>query len=111
MTDKAIIDNNLILTLHSEKKYVVLLVDYIVRNLVWGHNYVTLVPEDIVKTAHGSISRGDVSKAIKRCIELNIIVRTNEDREEYKNLNKYIYTVNHNYIFKGNTKNYLKDTE
>ena len=106
MNDKAIIDNNLILKLLNERKYVSLLVDYISKNLTWGTNVIELVPKDIL--AKENIDRGDISKGIKRLIELEIIVQANT-RKNYEGLNKYLYIVNHNYIFKGNIKNLIKD--
>lgn len=106
MNDKAIIDNNLILKLLDERKYVSLLVDYISKNLTWGTNVIELVPKDIL--AKENIDRGDISKGIKRLIELEIIVQANT-RKSYEGLNKYLYIVNHNYIFKGNIKNLIKD--
>ena len=106
MNDKAIIDNNLILKLLDERKYVSLLVDYISKNLTWGTNVIELVPKDIL--AKENIDRGDISKGIKRLIELEIIVQANT-RKNYEGLNKYLYIVNHNYIFKGNIKNLIKD--
>ena len=106
MNDKAIIDNNLILKLLNERKYVSLLVDYISKNLTWGTNVIELIPKDILSKEN--IDRGDISKGIKRLIELEIIVQANT-RKDYEGLSKYLYIVNHNYIFKGNIKNLIKD--
>ena len=107
MTDKYIADDNLMLTLLDEKKYVVLLAIYISKNLRWGTNVIELKPANILSNLH--IDRGDISRGIKRLIELNIIVQANTI-EKYKDLSKYLYIVNHNHIFKGNIKNLIKDT-
>lgn len=107
MTDKYIAGNNLMPILLDERKYVVLLAIYISKNLRWGTNVIELKPVNILSNLH--IDRGDISKGIKRLIELNIIVRANTI-EKYKDLSKYLYIVNHNYIFKGNIKNLIKDT-
>ena len=53
----------------------------------------------------------DVSRGISRLKELNIIERV-RDIPEYKNddsINKKLYTVNHNLVFKGNIKNLKRD--
>lgn len=107
MTDKSIIDDSLILKLHSERRYVVLLVNYITNHLVWGHNYISLIPKDII--ASTGIDKSDISKAIKRLVELEIIKQASSVKEEYKDIDKHIYIINHNYIFKGNIKNLIKD--
>jgi DNA-binding transcriptional regulator GbsR (MarR family) len=107
MTDKSIIDDSLILKLHSERRYVVLLVNYITNHLVWGHNYISLIPKDII--ASTGIDKSDISKAIKRLVELEIIKQASSVKEEYKDIDKHVYIINHNYIFKGNIKNLIKD--
>ena len=107
MTDKYIAGNNLMPMLLDERKYVVLLAIYISKNLRWGTNVIELKPANILSNLH--IDRGDISRGIKRLIELNIIVQANTI-EKYKDLNKYLYIVNHNHIFKGNIKNLIKDT-
>ena len=107
MTDKSIIDDSLILKLHGERRYVVLLVDYITNHLVWGHNYISLIPKDIISST--GIDKSDVSKAIKRLVELEIIKQASSVKEEYKYIDKHVYIINHNYIFKGNIKNLISD--
>ena len=64
---------------------------------------------DIAKETNLDVT--DVSKGISRLKELNVIERV-RDIPEYKNddsINKKLYTVNHNLVFKGNIKNLKRD--
>ena len=106
MKNSSVTSDDLDLILINEKKYVGMLIHYIKNKLEWGTNVVELVPNDIC--AHSRIDRADISKGIKRLVELNIIVQANT-KDEYKDVSKYIYIVNHNYIFKGNIKNLIKE--
>lgn len=106
MKNSSVTSDDLDLILINEKKYVGMLIHYIKNKLEWGTNVVELVPNDIC--AYSKIDRADISKGIKRLIELNIIVQANT-KNEYKDISKYIYIVNHNYIFKGNIKNLIKE--
>ena len=108
MKNSSVTSDDLDLILINEKKYVGMLIHYIKSKLEWGTNVVELVPNDIY--AHSKIDRADISKGIKRLVELNIIVQANT-KDEYKDISKYIYIVNHNYIFKGNIKKLIKEVK
>ena len=109
MENKVLIDFSLTSIIHSERNYVVKVLDYIIRNLVWGTNVIILKGVDIAKETNLDVT--DVSKGISRLKELNVIERV-RDIPEYKNddsINKKLYTVNHNLVFKGNIKNLKRD--
>lgn len=106
MTNKSVTDNSVVLIIRKEPMYVALVFDFIANNLIWGTNVIKLEPKEIMSSV--DIDKSEVSRAIKRLIELKFIVRVNTINK-YKELNKYLYIVNHNYLFKGNSKNLIKD--
>ena len=106
MTNKSVTDNSVVLIIRKEPMYVALVFDFIANNLIWGTNVIKLEPKEIMSSVN--IDKSEVSRAIKRLIELKFIVSANTI-DKYKELNKYLYIVNHNYLFKGNSKNLIKD--
>lgn len=106
MTNKSVTDNSVVLIIRKEPMYVALVFNFIANNLIWGTNVIKLEPKEIMSSI--DIDKSEVSRAIKRLIELKFIVRANTINK-YKELNKYLYIVNHNYLFKGNSKNLIKD--
>ena len=103
MKNVSLTNNDLLPLIINEKKYVAYLVEYITKHLPWGQNVIMLKANDIANNT--PIHKTDVYKAIKRLIDLQIIHQMNKEKEEYKDYDKHLYIVNHNYIFKGNTKN------
>lgn len=105
MRNTVTINPELIAIMLDERKYTNSLIHYIANTMTYGTNYIELVPK--VVQANEGTDLGDISKAIKRLKELDVIVQANTI-EKYKNVNKYFYIVNHNYIFKGNIKDLVK---
>lgn len=106
MEDKVLIDNSLITILSEESKYVGIVVRYIVDNIPYNVNHITLNTTVIAK--HNNVDKGNISKAVKRLVELDVIGRL-YDRIANNILPKNTYVINHNYLYKGSIKKLRKD--
>ena len=101
MPNKCLIDNALFNILRKEPYYVSRVVSYIINNLVYGTNTLELKGTLIAEIEH--LDNSDVSKALTRLQELEIIKAVADiDYYKDKKVSKKLYTINHNYIFKGN---------
>lgn len=109
MKDKALFDFSMIKIIHNERMYVVEVLEYICNHLEWGTNAIILDNSQI--STDRNLNKPDVSRGISRLVELNIIVKAKTlDRYKKDNsINNKLYIVNHNKLFKGNTKNMKKD--
>ena len=111
MDNKTTVDNNLIQLVLEEKNYVGKVINYIINHLRYGTNVIILKGTEISKCEN--IYPSDVSKGISRLIKLNIIIRI-KDIDKYKdckNISNNMFVVNHNFIFRGNIKQLIKDFE
>ena len=80
------------------------LVYYIANNLVYGTNALRLVGKEICEST--GLNAVQVSVAIKRLKELNVIKKaTDSEIYEGMDIDKKLYIVNHNFLYKGNIKN------
>lgn len=106
MEDKLLIDNSLVTILSEESKYVGIVVRYIADNIPYGVNHITLPPTEIAKI--NNIDKGNISRAIKRLVELNVIGRL-YDKIPNDILPRNTYVINHNYLYRGSIRKLRKD--
>ena len=106
MEDKILIDNTLVTILSEESKYVGIVVRYIVDNIPYNVNHITLSSVDIAKIYN--VDKGNISRAIKRLNELDVIGRL-YDKIPNPYLPKNTYVINHNYLYRGSIKKLRKD--
>ena len=106
MEDKILIDNTLVTILSEESKYVGIVVRYIVDNIPYNVNHITLSSVDISKIYN--VDKGNISRAIKRLNELNVIGRL-YDKIPNPYLPKNTYVINHNYLYRGSIRKLRKD--
>mgnify|MGYP001001250328 FL=1 len=106
MEDKILIDNTLVTILSEESKYVGIVVRYIVDNIPYNVNHITLSSVDIAKIYN--VDKGNISRAIKRLNELDVIGRL-YDKIPNPYLPKNIYVINHNYLYRGSIRKLRKD--
>ena len=104
--DKILIDNTLVTILSEESKYVGIVVRYIVDNIPYNVNHITLSSVDIAKIYN--VDKGNISRAIKRLNELNVIGRL-YDKIPNPYLPKNTYVINHNYLYRGSIRKLRKD--
>ena len=108
MDNKVLIDNSLQSILNKEKLYVRRVIDYILSKLRYGENTIALVGTEIA--TFEDMTEADVSRGITRLEELEIIKPCSElPIFNGARVKKNLYTVNHNYIFRGNIKNLISD--
>ena len=106
MEDKILIDNTLVTILSEESKYVGIVVRYIVDNIPYNVNHITLSSVDIAKIYN--VDKGNISRAIKRLNELNVIGRL-YDKIPNPYLPKNTYVIKHNYLYRGSIRKLRKD--
>lgn len=106
MEDKVLIDNSLVTILSEESKYVGIVVRYIVDNIPYNVNHLSLNASVIAKKYE--IDKSNISKAIKRLVELNVIGRLC-DKIPNDMLPKNTYVINHNYLYRGSIGKLRKD--
>lgn len=108
MDNKVLIDNSLQSILNKEKLYVRRVIDYILSKLRYGENTIALVGTEIA--TFEDMTEADVSRGITRLEELEIIKPCSElPIFNGARVKKNLYTVNHNYIFRGDIKNLISD--
>lgn len=106
MEDKILIDNSLITILSEESKFVGIVVRYIVDNIPYNVNHISLSAATIAKEY--SSDKSNISKAIKRLVELDVIGRL-YDKIPNTILPKNTYIINHNYLYRGSIRKLRKD--
>lgn len=106
MEEKILIDNKLITILSEESKFVGIVVRYIVDNIPYNVNHISLSGADIARTY--KVDKGNICKAIKRLVELDVIGRYH-DKYDNPYLPKNTYIINHNYLYRGNIRKLRKD--
>ena len=106
MEDKILIDNTLVTILSEESKYVGIVVRYIVDNIPYNVNHITLSSVDIAKIYN--VDKGNISRAINRLNELYVIGRL-YDKIPNPYLPKNTYVINHNYLYRGSIRKLRKD--
>lgn len=106
MEDKVLIYNSLVTILSEESKYVGIVVRYIVDNIPYNVNHLSLNASVIAKKYE--IDKSNISKAIKRLVELNVIGRLC-DKIPNDMLPKNTYVINHNYLYRGSIGKLRKD--
>lgn len=104
--DKVLIDNSLVTILSEESKYVGIVVRYIVDNIPYNVNHLSLNASIISKKYE--IDKSNISKAIKRLVELDVIGRLC-DKIPNNMLPKNTYVINHNYLYRGSIRKLRKD--
>lgn len=111
MPTKCLIDNALFNITKREPFYVGRVINYIINNLKYGTNVMTLKGTEIA--AHENLYPADVSRGIARLEELEIIkpLREIEEYSKDNSIKKNVFTINHNYIFKGNINKLVKEFE
>ncbi len=94
--------------LFKESACVNKIVQYIQLNLKYNTDNIIIKPNELCTLFNED--KSNISKAIKRLKELNIITRA-IDIDQFKTdvTNKYLYFVNSNYIFNGNAEELEKD--
>ena len=94
--------------LFKESACVNKIVQYIQLNLKYNTDNIIIKPNELCDLFNED--KSNISKAIKRLKELNIITRA-VDIDQFKTgvTNKYLYFVNSNYIFNGNAEELEKD--
>lgn len=102
------VNKNLSTILFKESACVNKIVQYIQLNLKYNTDNIIIKPNELC--ALFNEDKSNISKAIKRLKELNIITRA-VDIDQFKTgvTNKYLYFVNSNYIFNGNAEELEKD--
>lgn len=106
MEDKVLIDNSLVTILSEESKYVGIVVRYIVDNILYNVNHISLNAAVIAREYNSD--KSNISKAIKRLAELNVIGRL-YDKIPNNMLPKNTYIINHNYLYRGSIRKLRKD--
>lgn len=102
------INVKLIGILSKESKTLMKIVDYIINNLQYNTDNILLIPAEVALAINDD--KSNISKALKRLKELNLIERACE-REDLKDtkVDKYLYFVNPNYIFFGDAEQLRRD--
>jgi hypothetical protein len=106
MEDKVLIDNSLVTILSEESKYVGIVIRYIVDNIPYNVNHLSLSSSNIAKLYN--TDKANISKAIKRLVELDVIGRL-YDKIPNNILPKNTYVINHNYLYRGSIRKLRKD--
>ena len=106
MEDKVLIDNSLVTILSEESKYVGIVIRYIVDNIPYNINHLSLNASIVAKQYN--CDKSHISKAIKRLVDLNVIGRV-YDKIPNDMLPKNTYVINHNYLYRGNIGKLRKD--
>lgn len=106
MEDKVLIDNSLVTILSEESKYVGIVVRYIVDNIPYNVNHLSLNASIIAKQYN--CDKSHISKAIKRLVKLDVIGRLC-DKIPNNILPKNTYIINHNYLYRGSIRKLRKD--
>lgn len=106
MEDKVLIDNSFVTILSEESKYVGIVIRYIVDNIPYNVNHLSLNASIIAKQYN--CDKSHISKAIKRLVDLNVIGRV-YDKIPNDMLPKNTYVINHNYLYRGSIRKLRKD--
>lgn len=89
---------DMILVINKMYRKTCLLLNYIINNIKYNENFITLTNKDILDIIGGKFPN-EASKATRELVQAGIIAKSKTK--------KNTYIINHNYIFKGSYNNFI----